>query len=591
MRLIRALVAATAFVALSAPPAGAVPLVVTDGSSIVNVDTNDLSSPSAPIPVTGLQGGETLLGIDQRPATGQLYGIGSKGRVYVIDTSTGAATEVGSASAFMRGATAYGTDFDPVVDWIRVVSDAEENLRLNPNDGTLTNADHALNPAPADVVAAAYSSNTAGATSTTLYDIDWFRAKLYTQGGVGGSPDSPDTGNLHEVGPLNLGSPADGNRIGFDIGADGVALATITTGGVSKLFGINLGTGMATNLGTIGSGAVSYSGLAIMSARVRFTSGSVSASEGGTATFTVTRNAPAAGPVSVTYSTAAGTATSGDDFTPATGTVSWGAGESGAKTIAVPVPADSAAEGDETFSVSLSSPTGADVALGSPATATATIAANEAGPTLQFGAPSTTAVEGGNATLTVTRVGSTSQPVSVDYATGPGTATVSDFTSASGTLSWAAGDSAAKTISIPITNDNAAEGAESFPVALLNPSSAAKLGSPARAAVTIAPSDPATLKLGGAKKQKLSTVRRKGVAVEATVSKTCRLTTTIHRGKARIAVNTRSISKGKRPFHIKLTKKQRDRLRAKQQLKLSATCSNAGGKSKTAKRTVTLKSG
>jgi hypothetical protein len=295
--------------------------------------------------------------------------------------------------------------------------------------------------------------------------------------------------------------------------------------------------------------------------------------------------------VSVTYSTAAGTATSGDDFTPATSTVAWGAGESGAKTIAVEVPADSTAEGDETFSVSLSSPTGADVALGSPATATATIAANEAGPTLQFGAPSTTAVEGGNATLTVTRVGSTSEPVSVDYATGPGTATVSDFTSASGTLSWAAGDSAAKTISIPITNDQAAEGAESFAVNLLNPSSAATLGSPASAAVTIAPSDPATLKLGGAKKQKLSTVRRKGLAAEATLSKTCRLTTTIHRGKTRIALNTRSLSKGKQPFHIKLTKKQRDHLRAKQQLKLSATCSNAGGKSKPAKRTVTLKSG
>ena len=85
MRFIRVLAAATAFVALSAPPAGAVPLVVTDGSSIVNVDTNDLSSPSAPIPVTGSQGGETLLGIDQRPTTGQLYGIGSKGRVYVIN--------------------------------------------------------------------------------------------------------------------------------------------------------------------------------------------------------------------------------------------------------------------------------------------------------------------------------------------------------------------------------------------------------------------------------------------------------------------------------------------------------------------------
>src|SRR3954470_16403021 len=588
MRFIGVLVAATAFVSLSVPPAGAVPIVVSNGSTIVNADTNNLPSPSAPITVTGLQAG--LLGIDQRPATGQLYGIDSTGRVYVIDPSTGVATQVGSAAAFMPGGTAYGSDFNPVVDKIRVVSDSEQNMRLNPDDGTLFSTDTPLNP-PGNVAAAAYTNNTAGATSTTLYDINWFTGKLYTQGGVGGSPDSPNTGNLHEVGSLNLASPSDGNRVGFDIGADGVALATITTGGVSKLFGINLTTGQATNLGTIGTGTVSYSGLAIMPSRIRFTSSSVGASEGGTATFTLTRSAPAPGPVSVTYSTGAGTATSGADFTPTSGTVSWGAGESGAKTIAVPVSADSAAEGDETFSVSVSSPEGADVALGSPAMATATIAANEAGPTLQFGAPSAGAVEGAGATLTVTRVGSTAQPVSVDYATAPGTATVSDYMSASGTLSWAAGDGAAKTISIPITDDQAAEGAESFAVNLLNPSSTATLGNPASAAVTIAPSDPATLKLGGATKQKLSKVRRSGVAVEVTVSKTCLLTTSIHRGKARIARTTRSLSKGKRPFHITLTKKQRDRLRAKQRLNLSATCSNAGGKSKTATRTVTLTSG
>src|SRR4051812_11007632 len=279
MRFIGVLVTATAFVSLSAPPAGAVPIVVTNGSAIVNADTNNLPSPSAPIPVTGLQGGETLLGIDQRPTTGQLYGIGSTGRVYVIDTSTGAATQVGSAAAFTPSATAYGSDFNPVVDRIRVVSDTEENLRLNPNDGTLTNADAALNPS-GNVVAAAYTNNTAGATSTTLYDIDWFTGKLYTQGGVGGTPDSPNTGNLHEVGPLNLGSPLDNNQIGFDIGADSSSFATITVGGVTSLYGINLSSGMATSLGNIGNGMTSYRGLAIMPARIRFTGADVGASEG-----------------------------------------------------------------------------------------------------------------------------------------------------------------------------------------------------------------------------------------------------------------------------------------------------------------------
>src|SRR5262245_4315496 len=39
-------------------------------------------------PVTGLQGGESLLGIDSRPQTGQLYGLGSSNRLYAINTTT-----------------------------------------------------------------------------------------------------------------------------------------------------------------------------------------------------------------------------------------------------------------------------------------------------------------------------------------------------------------------------------------------------------------------------------------------------------------------------------------------------------------------
>src|SRR3954462_7577486 len=47
-------------------------------------------------PVTGLAAGETLIGIDVRPATGALYGVGidadGAGHVYVINPSTGVAT-------------------------------------------------------------------------------------------------------------------------------------------------------------------------------------------------------------------------------------------------------------------------------------------------------------------------------------------------------------------------------------------------------------------------------------------------------------------------------------------------------------------
>jgi hypothetical protein len=594
MRVCLALVSAIAAAAVFAPTASAVPLVLTDGSALVNVDTSSLNAPSAPIPVSGMQPAETLVGIDQRPATGQLYGVGTSNRVYVIDPATGAATQVGAAAAFTLNGNDFGIDFTPVPDRMRVVSDLEQNLRLNPNDATAF-VDATLNPA-GNVVAAAYNNNVAGATSTTLFDIDSASGNLVLQGGAGGSP-SPNTGNLTLVGSLGLGAGLNAN-IGFDIGADGVAFATITDGGVSKLFGINTGSGLATDLGTIGAGATPYRGLAIMPARIRLTSDTLSTSEGGTATFQVTRNMPAAGPVTVDYATAAGTATSGEDFTPATGTLTWAAGESGAKTIAVAVAADTPAEGDETFSVSLAGVTGADAVAGAPKTAVATIAANEAGPALQFDAPSAAAAEGGSTTLTVARVGSVTQPVSVDYATAPGSASADDYTSASGTLSWAAGDGAPKTISISIADDQAEEGAESFGVSLANPTGGATLGDPAATTVTIAASDPpapappvtkAKLKFGGATRQKLSTVKRKGVAIESNVDKACSLDASVLKGKKRISQRLkRSLVTGKKRLRIKIIKKYAKGLRARQKLVVSATCSNTAGKSTTAKRTVKL---
>jgi hypothetical protein len=183
----------------------------------------------------------------------------------------------------------------------------------------------------------------------------------------------------------------------------------------------------------------------------------------------------------------------------------------------------------------------------------------------------------------------------VGYATAPGSAGTSDYTPESGTLSWAAGDGAPKTIAIPITNDAATEGAESFAVSLSSPAGGATLGTPASATVTIAASDPKpVLKLAGAKKQKLSTVRRKGVAIVATADRSCKLDASLRRvGKTkRIGRTKRSLAKGKKTVRIKVTrKKDRKGLRARRKLTVSATCANAAGKSHVAKRTIRLKRG
>jgi hypothetical protein len=220
--------------------------------------------------ITGLQSGESLLGIDFRPANGALYGLGSTSRLYTINTTTGAASQVGSAGAFTLSGTAFGFDFNPMVDRIRVVSNTGQDLRLNPNDGTLAGTDTPLTYAAGDphagatpgVVGSAYTNNFAGAATTTLYGIDSNLDILVTQGSPGGSPISPNSGQLFTVGPLGFDTS---DLVGFDIsGPTGIAYAALTspTGGASQLFTINLTTGAASLVGTIGTGQT-LTGLAV----------------------------------------------------------------------------------------------------------------------------------------------------------------------------------------------------------------------------------------------------------------------------------------------------------------------------------------
>src|SRR5262249_53991146 len=153
--------------------------------------------------------------------------------------------------------TSFGVDFNPVPDAIRFVSDAGQNLRLNPNDGTVLGTDTNLTFATGDpnadanpnVVGSAYTNNFLGATTTTLYGIDSTLGILVTQGSVGGAPTSPNTGQLFTVGSLGVATT---NQVGFDIvGPTGLALASLTAPGAttSSLYSINLTTGAATLIG------------------------------------------------------------------------------------------------------------------------------------------------------------------------------------------------------------------------------------------------------------------------------------------------------------------------------------------------------
>jgi hypothetical protein len=218
-----------------------------------------------------------------------------------------------------------------------------------------------------------------------------------------------------------------------------------------------------------------------------------SATEGGGLSFTVTRSGSTSGAVSVDYATADGTATGGSDYTAGSGTVSFAAGET-TKTITVATTDDAAQESSETVIVNLTNATGGATIADNQGVGT--ILDNDTPPSISIGDASVT--EGGGLSFTVTRSGSTTGAVSVDYASADGTATAgSDYTSASGTVSFAAGETT-KTVTISTTDDALQESNETVLVNLSNPTGGATI-SDAQGVGTINDNDtPLTLAISDA---------------------------------------------------------------------------------------------
>ncbi|HVG24683.1 MAG TPA: Calx-beta domain-containing protein, partial [Thermoanaerobaculia bacterium] len=224
---------------------------------------------------------------------------------------------------------------------------------------------------------------------------------------------------------------------------------------------------------------------------LQFASANDAASEGsGTLVVSVMRTGGSAGAASVQVATSSGSATSGSDFTGVTTTLNWASGDAATKTINIPLLDDALVEGAETFSVALSNASGAT--LGNPSTETITLIDDEQPPagTIQFSAASYSGNEnGGSILITVTRSGGNNGPAGVQYATSSGSATSgTDFGSVSGTLTWASGVDGGRTFSIPVVDDSAFEGAESFSILLGNVTGAV-LGAPSNATVTISDDD------------------------------------------------------------------------------------------------------
>lgn len=224
---------------------------------------------------------------------------------------------------------------------------------------------------------------------------------------------------------------------------------------------------------------------------VMFSSSSIVVNENaGTAVLLVVRSGGSDGSVSVTYSTADGSAIAGRAYTAESGTLTWAAGDSSPKSISIPILDQKLTTGTQAFTAHLSQAAGG-ATLGSLQAMTITIAENDTAPvgggTLSFTAATVNVSEtANNAVLTVARSGGAAGAVSAHYATGDGSATAGvAYTAASGTLSWSDGDSSTRTLTIPIVNQQLTSGSQAFVVTLTQATGDSTLGDPHIATVTI----------------------------------------------------------------------------------------------------------
>jgi hypothetical protein len=228
--------------------------------------------------VSGLQSPDTaLIGIDFRVQDGKLYGVGDQGGLYTIDPKTAAATPVpapiGPSLDIALQGSAYGVDFNPAANALRIVSDTGQNLRhpfagatqgVTVNDTRLT---YVIPPNPTmtatGVTAAAYTNNDLDTgTGTTLFDIDTANAPSATDPQDVVAIQSPaNAGTLVPTGSLGIDA---GPVAGFDIysrlkkgvAVENRAFASLSVGGPYGFYRIDLLTGRATLVGEFGDNVV-----------------------------------------------------------------------------------------------------------------------------------------------------------------------------------------------------------------------------------------------------------------------------------------------------------------------------------------------
>jgi uncharacterized protein DUF4394/Calx-beta domain-containing protein/thrombospondin type 3 repeat protein len=340
-------------------------LVLDTSNTLVRISSAAPGTSLGSVVITGLQAAEVMWAIDFRPANGALYGLGDSNRLYIINQTTGAATQVGTgAFAIPLNGTNFGFDFNPITDTIRVTSDQRQNLRINPTTATVIVDNMINNPAlpieMPEVVGAAYTNPLVilGGSFTTLFGIDADQNRLVRIGSANGTPASPNTGQI--TGINTLGTIVGPGICGFDIASSNVAYVTFHNAAtmMSALYTVNLMTGTVGLLGDLPGGA--YRGLAAIP-RPRVSISNTTVTEGdaalSNAVFNVTLTQSPVSTLTVNFATANETALAASDYAQKNGVLSFSPGQK-VKTVTINVVGDTEIEANETFRVNLSNVVG-----------------------------------------------------------------------------------------------------------------------------------------------------------------------------------------------------------------------------------------
>jgi hypothetical protein len=256
MTTTRLALAAAALFASAAGAHAATLIGLTAENSLVRIDSETRRA-SAPVRVTGADG--RLLGIDQRPQDGKLYGVTDRGQIVTIDPMSGRATQVSRLNTPFESGGRAVVDFNPVANRLRLMGMSGVNLRVNVDTGEAVRDGELkyqqggpMAESRPRITAGAYTNSVAppanapamgqpGAPTTALYTIDTLTGSYNLQA-------PPNDGVQQSRGMVGTSLPP---GTAFDILPDGQGGNTgfVLTG--TTLNRINLENGSLTALGAV----------------------------------------------------------------------------------------------------------------------------------------------------------------------------------------------------------------------------------------------------------------------------------------------------------------------------------------------------